>query len=310
MVASTLAAGWVPGQNQYTIDRPEGTRYYYVWVPKAYNGSSAVPVVFGFHGLGDLCTDFATETGFTAVSEAHNFIFVYPCGSTGLLGTAWNAGTCCLRWESVDDVQFTLDIISALKTNFNVNPSQIFSFGFSNGAMFSEILACKQGSILAGIASVSGVVELDPGNQEGLTECDTAFASSDHAVPVLHVHGTSDPLVPWNGDGILGFPPIPDDFTRWASRSTCEANSTVAWTKGAYKSHQYTQCKNGATIELIEHDGGVHEWPSDGDFDTTSYVWQFFNNIIQKQNEDEADSESESDVEVEPASPRVETAIA
>jgi poly(3-hydroxybutyrate) depolymerase len=92
---ATVKATAIPaGQNEFTIERPEGVRTYYVWVPQAYDSSNPPStVLFAFHGLGDLCTDFGPETGFQELSEELNFLYVYPCGTQGLLGVAWNAGT-------------------------------------------------------------------------------------------------------------------------------------------------------------------------------------------------------------------------
>lgn len=61
-------------------------------------------------------------------------------------------------------------------------------------------------------ASVSGCVELEPGNAQGLAACDKAYANGARNVSVLMVHGDFDFVVPWTGDAILGFPDIPTNF--------------------------------------------------------------------------------------------------
>jgi poly(3-hydroxybutyrate) depolymerase len=100
--------------------RGAGTRTYYAWVPKVYtNGSGPVPLLFAFHGLGDDCLNFGPAvgargasrgcgltrrggTGFQEVAEQKNFIYVYPCSTSGILGSCWNAGMCCCAGENVD----------------------------------------------------------------------------------------------------------------------------------------------------------------------------------------------------------------
>jgi len=284
ILLAVVSAAITPGQNKFTISRPEGTRTYYVWVPRAYfTSSNPVSVLFGFHGLGDFCTNFALETGFIYTAETYNFLFVYPCATTGALGTAWNAGTCCLSPSSVDDVEFTRLIVQEMDSNFRVNKNLIFTSGFSNGAMFSEILLCEAADIFAAAASISGVVELEPGNDQGLAKCDTDFSQHNRSVSLFHVHGNVDFLVPWGGDALLGFPPIPTNFARWGSRIGCQGNPTNAWTKGPYSAQIYETCPGNATVELVKHDGGGHEWPIDQYFNTTAAIWEFFSNIIHQQ---------------------------
>jgi len=48
------------------------------------------------------------------------------------------------------------------------------------------------------------------------------------------------------------------------------------FSKGAYTESTYETCVDGTTVRLVHHYGGGHEWPSDGDFDTATYVVNFF----------------------------------
>lgn len=266
-----------PGQNQFTMQRPEGTRTYYAWQPKSYNQSGPpVPLLFAFHGLGDSCTNFGQSTGFIDYAEKYNFILVYPCGSQGLLGTAWNAGTCCLNPSSIDDVQFTRLMIAEMSKVFHINSSRVYTSGFSNGAMMSEILTCEAANLFAASASVSGVVELVPGNSEGEAKCDQYYQPFYKAIPTVNIHGTIDFLVPWTGDAILGFPPIPDNFAYWAKRNGCKGNPVQTFSKGTFSNQIYQTCNNGSVVELVKNDGGGHEWPRNANFDTTAFIVSFF----------------------------------
>jgi len=217
------------------------------------------------------------------VAEANNFLFVYPCGFKGLLGVAWNAGTCCLRGSKVNDVNFTLTMITEIKENFHVNASRIFSSGFSNGGMMTEVLMCQVAPHFAGAAFVSSVVEMDDGNNDGLEKCDQSFQTLQYTLPMLHVHGDTDDVVPWTGDAILGFPTVPDDYQRWANRSNCTGTPVVGWTNGPYSSQMYVDCPNAAFLELVRHHLGSHEWPIDQYFNATAYIWEFFNSVMNGQ---------------------------
>lgn len=278
---TTPFSGITPGQNHFQVQRPEGLRDYYVWVPNSYLKDPTEPadVIFAYHGLGDTCTDFGPATGFIDLTEANRFLFVYPCGSAGTLGNAWNAGTCCLAPTTVDDVEFTRDMVAALKANFTVNPNRIFVSGFSNGAMMAEVLACQANDILSGAAGVSGCVEMEPGNDVGERFCSTYYAANNRQIPVLHVHGDLDFVVPWTGDTLLGFPPTPTDFADWASRNNCTGTPVQTLNNGPYTNQVYQTCGSDATTELVRHSGGGHEWPVDQYFNTPEYILQFFKNI-------------------------------
>jgi len=264
-----------PGQQQFNVDRPEGTRTFYVWVPTSYDASKPFPVIIAYHGLGDDCENFGDAVGLKQLSETENFLFAYPCGYPGLLGNAWNAGTCC-NLIGPNDIDFTLDIVSTIKSNFNVDNTKVYATGFSNGAMMAEILGCVAPDIFHATVSVSGIVELEPGNAGGESACDTAYKNFTQKISTSNIHGDLDILVPWTGDALLGFPAVPTNFDDWAKRNGCQGDPVETFSKGAYTEQTYEQCTSGTTVRLVHHYGGGHEWPSDGDFDTATYVVNFF----------------------------------
>jgi len=263
----------------FSLSRPEGTRYYYVWVPKSYSAQKASPILFAYHGLGDNCYDFGHSTGFIDLSETENFLFVYPCGTDGLIGTAWNAGTCCLNPSSIDDVAFSKSIIAQMDSSFKVDHSRIFASGFSNGAMMAEILGCEAPDFVRATASVAGVVELNPGNEQGLVKCTTDYQQFNKSVSTVNIHGTLDFVVPWTGDAVLGFPPIPDNFAAWGTRNNCQGDPVTTFTKGTFQNYRYENCSRNTIVEVVINYGGGHEWPSETDFDTSPYIVQFFESV-------------------------------
>jgi len=51
----------------------------------------------------------------------------------------------------------------------------------------------------------------------------------------LNVHGTSDPLVPWNGGGLakimgVDFPAVMDNMNAWAARMGCASSTRTTFT--------------------------------------------------------------------------------
>merc|ERR1712151_529215 len=197
------------------------------------------------------------------------------------MGNAWNSGTCCGLKENspTDDFAFTRTVVGQVREKLCVDNEKVWASGFSNGAMMAEVLACKANDVFSAVASVSGVVELQPGNRGGLKACDEAVKNSTKRTAVLNVHGDFDPMGPWQSDPIAGFPSIPDNFKAWGERSGCTGAPATVFQKGKYTIQRYSSCANGAQFDLVKNHGGSHEWPSDSDFDTTAYMHDFFNNV-------------------------------
>jgi len=270
------------GEHMYKVSRPEGERTYYVWVPHGYaNSTGPVPLVFTIHGLGDHCTKWGPASGLKPVADANNFLLVYPCGTNGLLGVAWNAGTCCLRGSKIDEVAFFRQMIIDIQANYpRVNPRAIFASGMSNGAFMTEMLTCYVPNLFAGMASIAGVTVLEPGNAGALTACTKVFAPQNRTLPMLFVHGNGDVVVPWTGNIALGFPDVPTNFKAWSDRHGCTADTVQTFNKGTFSNEVHQHCKGNTTLELMKDQGGSHRWPRTKDFDAPTYVWAFFKRIM------------------------------
>ena len=126
----------------------------------------------------------------------------------------------------MDDVGFARSMVAALSSaGVLFNASRVWVSGFSNGAMMSEVIGCSAADVFSASASVSGVVELEPGNDGGLAVCDKQFAplrAANRSLAVFHVHGLDDNVVPFTGDALLGFPPIMENMARWLQRVGCQ----------------------------------------------------------------------------------------
>ena len=201
----------------------------------------------------------------------------------------------------MDDVAFARSMVSALSTAaIRFNASRVWVSGFSNGAMMSEVIGCSAADVFSASASVSGVVELEPGNDSGLTACDKQFTplrAANRSLAVFHVHGLADDVVPFTGNALLGFPPIMQNMDRWVERVGCEQSvnastlhagtfTNTVWincTSTAHSPSRTTASTNTTfltpadlSVQLVEDAVGGHEWPSDAYFDTTQAIVDFF----------------------------------
>ena len=100
--------------------------------------------------------------------------------------------------------------------------------------------------------------------------------------PVLHFHGTRDPLVPWLGDPLLGFQSVPSYIAlRKALAGVPDGEGgAVSFSNGSVVCTAYGGVTNNFTF--CKHDAG-HCWPGSEeqgpctmDVDATEQIWQFF----------------------------------
>jgi len=223
------------------------TRDYRVHVPPGYSPEKATMLVLDFHGYLESNDDIAKISQMDPVSDAHGFIVVYPQG----ISNSWNAGSCCgsAQSSSVDDVAFVKALLDALEAEYCVDKKRTFSVGFSNGGMLSHRLACELSDRIAAIGPVAGTMAIDACNPS-------------RPVPVLHFHGTSDFVVPYNGGGASGADSVEATIAGWVQRNGCkDAQPTVVYQKGDSTCEEYQQCEDGATVRLCSVDGGGHQWP-------------------------------------------------
>ena len=139
-----------------------------------------------------------------------------------------------------------------------------------------ETLGCVAPNLFAAIASVSG----DTVIRGGIEQCDRSFRNFNTSISVLHVHGDSDNIVPYGGSEILGFPDISSDMQSWAKRNGCSPKSTQTLNKGAFYNELWIdECTNNARIELVTNKDNGHVWPRTAEFNTSTYIIDFFNSL-------------------------------
>lgn len=253
------------GTYSHTVRTEDGTREYAAHVPEGYEAAKAYPVLLAFHGGFGSAEQFEDSSGLSEVADKRGFIVVYGQGlSFGLLkASVWNAGACCGQAQEdrqdIDDVAYVRAVVNDLKQRYSVNEQRIYSTGMSNGAMFTQRLACEAPDLIAGAASVAGTI--------AISDC-----KPGRPIPILIIHGTDDENVPYaGGTGSEAFNraayiSIEQEFRDWAARNRCSAGSPAvtqiaprASDGKSVTKQTYIGCS--APVELYTIHGGVHEWP-------------------------------------------------
>ena len=244
------------------------TRTYIIYIPNSYDGSGEHPLMFNFHGFGGRASDFVYAADMRSQAERDKFIIVYPQGS--LLGgfPHWNSsGPSPDNKSSADDIGFVEQLITKISMDYSVNADRIYAAGFSNGGFFSYYLACNSDKFAA-IGSVAG------------TMIDDSFQNCNALIPtgMINIHGTSDSVVPYNGNG-GGMTSINDVLEYWRYFNSCTViKETNDSSYGPVTQYNYYDDNGGLYVQHYKETGGGHYWSKELTFNgknTNDLIWDF-----------------------------------
>ena len=218
-------------------------------VPATYDPTKRTPMVFVFHGYTMTNTQIATASHFAAAADKHGMIALFPQG----IQNSFNAGDCCgiAQSDGVDEIAFANAMIAAIDGEYCLDAKRVFSAGFSNGGFLSYRLACELSDKIAAVAPVAGGLRID-----------ASACKPKRPVPLLHIHGTNDLLVPYNGGGVGAIHPVSYSIDAFKTKNGCAAGAgTGVYTKDDVSCTKWSGCTDGADVELCTVTGGGHAWP-------------------------------------------------
>jgi polyhydroxybutyrate depolymerase len=253
-------------------------RTYRLYVPAAYNGSSARPLVFNLHGYTSNSQSQQLYANFMPIADTANFLVVHPQGTKDNSNQPfWNAGISSLI---VNDIAFLSNLIDSLKAQYNIDLNSVYSCGMSNGGYMSQTLACELSSRIAAIASVTGSI---------FTTQYGANCNPTRPVPMMQISGTADATVPYTGN--TNSVPIDSVVKYWVRYNQCNATPNFSnvpntnITDGCTAEHYiYPNGLSNSSVELYKIIGGGHTWPgalvnvgvTNQDFSASKEIWRFF----------------------------------
>lgn len=275
-------------------------RTYRLYVPKAFNKSKPVPLIIALHGGGGSGENMEAFTvgRFNELAEQEGFLVVYPDAVKYRLAKRnWNDGRGILRYpaqrDNVDDVGFIRALIDKLIAEYNVDPHRVYATGPSNGGIMTLRLGCELSDKLAAIAPVIG----------SIAEPLAATCRPTHALPMLMINGTDDPLISWEG-GYVHFlkqqlgkvVSVADTVNFWVKRDGCALPPEVSRLPDLdpddgtrIRREIYPSCQEGLAVILYAVEGGGHTWPgayqyaspslvglTSQDINACDVIWGFF----------------------------------
>ena len=262
-------------------------RSYRIHVPRRRTDTSP-PVVLVLHGAFSTARGIEERSGFSRLADEEGFVAVYPNGY-GFLGLLrhWNAGHCCGRARSLglDDVGFLDAVLDDVARRVEIDPTRIYVVGESNGAMLAYQYAAVRSHRIAGAAAVIGTIGSGPAGAE------ERIPPPEMPVPMVIVHGSADPRIPFHGgsserDPEVSWISVPDGAAFWVAHNGAqpEAQTTTLYGGRVVRSIWHGE-GDTAPVVLYEIRDWPHVWPGPEamatlapddqlrGFDTARVVW-------------------------------------
>ena len=255
-------------------------RDYNVFLPKSYNGSTKMPVVFNLHGYTLDKVQQMNYSQMNTIADTAGFIVVYP----NAIDATWNCG---ISWgPNVNDVGFIDTIIDTLSILYSIDKTRIYSCGFSRGGFMSNRLACELNNRIAAFAAVGGTM---------VKSLASNYIPGRH-VPILYFHGTDDPIVLYNGDDERQA--VDTFITHWTKFNLCTESDTTflpnSDTLDGCTVQRITNTNSSDSTRVIFYKilNGGHTWPGGNpnylvipgfdvgrtnfDINASEIMWDFF----------------------------------
>lgn len=243
-------------------------RDYYVYVPSN-SDTSPMPLIYLLNGGSVGRTPFAQQSKFEAMADREGIVLVVPVGQKLPSNeSAWQLNT---DSSSMQDIDYIESIYTDVSARVSIDFNRVYAIGYSLGGMFSYELVCQMSHRFTAIGSVSGSMPVLP------SSCNSA-----RNVPILHVHGVPDEIIPysnqwgwkaWDSVGTMRDTPSLIEF--WGSRYNCTQQSTSTITS-AISVDVREDCDSGARVEHYRLENGTHAWPTlIGDDETPEVFWSF-----------------------------------
>jgi len=194
-----------------------------LYVPASYNPSVPAALVVSLHGHTSYGTQQDQYMNLQPLAEARGFLYCTPDGTKDQLGDQfWNASAACCDGfaTGVDDAAYLRGLVETVRLIMNVDPRRIYFMGLSNGAFMSHRMTRDYPEMVAGVACLAGTMSLDD-----------PFSPAQ-PVNILHIHGTADYVIPYNGG------------TYWVMRPHV----------GAVEMVQLWAAANGCADQVVESD--------------------------------------------------------
>ncbi len=228
------------------------TRNMLVYAPPGIAKNS--PLLLSLHGLNQDITYQQNQTQWETVAKANGFVVVYPAG----INNSWDL-------SGTTDTDFILAIINEMVKRYSIDRKRVYLSGFSMGGMMTYHAANVIADKIAAFAPVSGYLMGGPNT------------NSTRSIPIIHTHGTGDPVVPYSG--------VQTCLDAWITRNGCPATAKVTKpypvgkTSSNATKYQWGPGIDQVQVVLLSLEGVGHWHSNDGNgVNTSQEIWNFCKN--------------------------------
>lgn len=241
-----------------------------LFLPTSYSKETPVPLLINLHGYTGESQSHSIYTFLQAAADKRSVAYIAPNGLEDSAGSRfWNGSSACCNFggSKVSDVDYINSLIEEISSKVSIDQSRIYLFGHSNGHFMSYKFACSTKDVVTAIAGLAGAMDSDPNvcNKEPMN--------------ILHIHGTSDQTILYDGGNLLGnpYPSAQQSINQWSAINSCTKPTESQFDllqsmQGDDSSAISYTCKKGA-LELWRINGGVHVPVLDEGFALRTLDW-------------------------------------
>ena len=228
------------------------SRSYNVYAPK--NLGENRPLLIFCHGYNQDAgwmqnSEFKNDNvSMEAVCDTAKFVVVFPNG----IDKAWDT-------SGDRDINFIKAIIDKMVTQHKIDRNRVYLGGFSMGGMLTYHAMNKIPDLIAAFCPVSGYP------MGGATA-----NASVRAIPILHIHGTSDETCAFSG--------VQPALNVWIKHNGCPTTAKVKSNYNGYngaKLHTWGPGNDGVEVQLLELPNKGHWICKEPQVYTGKEIWNF-----------------------------------
>lgn len=216
------------------------------------------PLLLALHGRGGNGRIAERMFDLNELADRYGFIVAYP----DALGDppTWNEGFVGLPGGPYrpDDVGFLRMLVAQEAATRPIDLGKVFVCGHSSGAMMTYRLASEASDLFRSAGVVAGSVGYRGPNGGVQT-----IPQPSRPIPIIHIHGTADTLVPYNGgdrshtSGPQGFLAVAESIGFWVKANGCDPTPATE-ERGTARRDTYAGL---AEVTLWTLEGAGHGWP-------------------------------------------------
>jgi len=245
-----------PPDRMITLHLDGRLRRFHLYVPPGGRSCDPCPVLVLLHGRYGSAARIQKETGLATLAGRAGLAVVVPEG----VKRSWADGRGLSPADrlGIRDTVFLGRVLDMLQDLLPGKVGEVFLAGHSNGGFMAQSLAVEFPGRFAALGIVAAA----------LSHEQAARLRPEAAVPILVMHGTADPVIPYSGiqrpEG--GTLPAEETARRWAVCNACGETVTIE-AKGdlragmSFRALRYGRPDVSHPVLFYRIEGAGHNWP-------------------------------------------------